>query len=348
MKFITKTICILIIMMLISACVSTTVANTPETMIPSREVEHSDLQYYFTSPGPGSDCELGSVLVYDIDHAEQSIDLAMYNINLVDVTAALIRAHKRGVAVRIVLDNNKEDNAIPQTLFAAEIPIITDPDNSTMHNKFMIIDNQVVWTGSMNLTDSGCTDDYNNMVRVQNERIAINYEAEFVEMFEDHLFSANSPQNTPYQEVQVGDILVENYFSPDDGVRDAMINVIDEAQYSIVFMAYSFTSDDLADAIIDRYKDGVAVQGVMDDEQIESNSGGEYENFLKHGIEVSQDNIPGQMHHKVIIIDEQIVILGSYNFSGNAENRNDENVLIIHSPEAAQQYLQAYEMIKTK
>ena len=47
----------------------------------------------------------------------------------------------------------------------------------------------------------------------------------------------------------------------------------------------------------------------------------------------------GKMHHKVIIIDESIVITGSYNFSRNAEEKNDENVLVIYSPRLAKEYL---------
>ena len=350
MKITDKWLLLFAIIFLTSACVSTNMETTENEILPSMPVEdtHSALQIYFTSPNAGNHCDLASNLIDDIDHAEQSIDVALYNINMQDVAAALIRAAKRGVPVRIVLDDNKRNNSVPQILADSSVSMVYDADKSTMHNKFMIIDNRVVWTGSMNFTESGCEDDYNNMVRVENDRLAINYGAEFAEMFEDYLFSADSPENTPYPHVQVGDVMIENYFSPDDGVRKHMIDVINEAQYSIVIMAYSFTSDELADAIIDRYEDGVDVHGIMDADQIKSNSGGEYEDFLKAGIDVQQDTIPGQMHHKVIIIDEQIVITGSYNFSGNAEKRNDENVLIIHSSEAAQQFLQAYEMIETK
>jgi phosphatidylserine/phosphatidylglycerophosphate/cardiolipin synthase-like enzyme len=51
------------------------------------------------------------------------------------------------------------------------------------------------------------------------------------------------------------------------------------------------------------------------------------------------------MHHKVIIIDDQIVVTGSYNFSQSAKTRNDENTLIIHSPEIAEIYKQEFERV---
>ena len=52
-----------------------------------------------------------------------------------------------------------------------------------------------------------------------------------------------------------------------------------------------------------------------------------------------QDGNPGLMHHKVIIIDRSIVITGSYNFSASAEEVNDENLIVIFSPDIAAQYL---------
>ena len=60
------------------------------------------------------------------------------------------------------------------------------------------------------------------------------------------------------------------------------------------------------------------------------------------------DGNPLNMHHKVIIIDESVVIFGSYNFSRSAEERNDENTLIIHNPELAAQFLAEFERVQAK
>ena len=69
------------------------------------------------------------------------------------------------------------------------------------------------------------------------------------------------------------------------------------------------------------------------------NQGSDVERFVQSGIDVMLDGNPRKMHHKVIIIDQSIVITGSYNFSRNADEKNDENVLFIYSPELAEQYL---------
>jgi phosphatidylserine/phosphatidylglycerophosphate/cardiolipin synthase-like enzyme len=92
----------------------------------------------------------------------------------------------------------------------------------------------------------------------------------------------------------------------------------------------------------------VRVAGVLDESQARSNIGGEYLNFLENGVDVRLDGNPAGMHHKVIIIDCRTVITGSYNFSSNARTRNDENTLILHSPEIAALYEQEFERVWTQ
>ena len=83
---------------------------------------------------------------------------------------------------------------------------------------------------------------------------------------------------------------------------------------------------------------GVSIIGVMESEQVLSNQGTEFDAFRQAELDIRLDGNDGQMHHKVIIIDDKIVITGSYNFSRNAAERNDENVLIIHSARTATLY----------
>jgi phosphatidylserine/phosphatidylglycerophosphate/cardiolipin synthase-like enzyme len=84
---------------------------------------------------------------------------------------------------------------------------------------------------------------------------------------------------------------------------------------------------------------------VMEKDQIASNIGTEYDAFVQAGIDVRPDGNDGQMHHKVMIIDKQIVVLGSYNFTNNAETVNDENLLVVYNPEIAAQYLTEFERV---
>ncbi len=306
------------------------------------------VQIYFTSPGDenAGSRALEQALVADINAARERIDMAMYNFSLRPVADALITAHRRGVAVRLVVDSDALDGTQLSRLLSAGIPVIGDRREGLMHNKFIIVDEALLWTGSLNLTGSGTYNDNNNMARILSPDLAQNYRIEFEEMFTGDQFGANSPADTPNPRVTLpGGVVVENYFSPDDGVSPRLVDLVEEAQTSVDFLAYSFTSDPLADALLERYQAGVSVRGVFDENSYRSNTGGEYLRLQRAQMNVRLDGNPNLMHHKVIVIDRQTVVLGSYNFTRAADRTNDENVLVIHDPAVAAAYLLEFEAL---
>jgi phosphatidylserine/phosphatidylglycerophosphate/cardiolipin synthase-like enzyme len=197
----------------------------------------------------------------------------------------------------------------------------------------------------MMLTLNGAYRSDNNLIRIRSAKLAHNYLVEFEEMFLDHQFGSASPANTPNPILNVDGTQIEVFFSPDDGTVERLIELVQDAQEEILFMAFSFTDDDLAQAILDRASEGVVVAGVLDKSQALSNTGGEYTHLLENGIDVRLDGNQHGMHHKVIIIDKRIVVTGSYNFSNNAKTRNDENSLILHSPEIAEIYVEEFDRV---
>ena len=255
---------------------------------------------------------------------------------------ALIEAHRDGVTVRIVVESDYLDEAEVQELIDAGIPVLGDRREGLMHNKFVVIDRQEVWTGSMNFTINGAYRNNNNLIRIRSSQLAQNYTVEFEEMFVDDLFGPGSPTNTPHPSFGLDGTLIETYFSPDDGTAARILALIAGAKESIYFLAFSFTSDDIAAALIERGQQGVTVAGVFEQSQYESNTGTEFDNLLATGLDVRLDGNRNNMHHKVIIIDEAIVITGSYNFSASAEERNDENTLILHMPDLASNFVSEF------
>jgi phosphatidylserine/phosphatidylglycerophosphate/cardiolipin synthase-like enzyme len=209
----------------------------------------------------------------------------------------------------------------------------------------VVIDHADVWTGSMNYTTSGTYEDNNDLILIHSTQVAQDYTTEFNEMFEKNMFGPDTLANTPYPSVTIDGTRVEIYFSPDDGVAAKILSLIKSAQKSIYFLAYSFTVNELGNAIRQRAADGLTVAGVMDDGQVNSNLGTEYDPFMQAGLDVRRDGNPGLMHHKVLIIDRSIVVTGSYNFSASAETSNDENVVIIHSADAAESYLAEFQRV---
>lgn len=352
-----------VIIFLLSACGQVTQTTTPEvdiTPTPGNELTPIDLQagygargswfeLYVTNPdSPLSPQGTGGIdgpLVAAMDAARLSIDVAAYSITLNSVRNALLNARDRGVTVRLVMESTNMDSSDVQRLLEAGIPIVGDNQPGLMHNKFMVIDRSEVWLGSMNFTDSGTYEDNNNMIRIRSVKMAENYTKEFNEMFEDNMFGPDIAAETPNPNLTLDGTRVDTYFSPDDHVLTALYNLLSESRESIYFLAFSFTSNELGEIVREKAEAGLDVKGVMDEEQIKSNQGTEFDPFRQAGLDVLIDGIDGQMHHKIFIVDGRIVALGSYNFSRAAEERNDENLLIIYNEKITEFFMQEFERV---
>ena len=339
------------LVLILITCACTPGASLQDTITPSTPTAAVSDWYtvYFTDPtNPTASSYRGGIdenLATAIDQARISVDVAIYDLNLWSIRDALINAHRRGAAVRMVTESDNMDEQEIQDLKDAGIEVLGDRRESLMHDKFVIIDRSEVWTGSMNFTTGGGYLDNNNLIRLRSSKLAEDYRLEFEQMFLDDHFGSHKTSNTPDPAVTMNDSLIEVYYSPQDGTLEHILEVVNAAQESIYFLAYSFTSDELAAALIEQAKSGVTVRGVFDKDQYHSNQGTEFDNLLNAGMDVSLDGNPRLMHHKVIIIDEQIVITGSYNFSNNAEENNDENTLIIHNPEIAAAFMREFQQI---
>jgi len=273
------------------------------------------------------------------------VDIAIYDFNLWSLRDALINAHRRGLGVRMVTDSDNMDEMEIQELKEAGIEVLGDRSEGLMHDKFVIIDRSEVWTGSLNFTTGGAYLDNNNLIRLRSSKLAEDYRLEFEQMFLDDHFGITKSPVTPNPIITMDGSLIEVYFSPQDGTLEHILEVVNSANESIYFLAYSFTSDELSDALAERAKSGLTVIGVFDKDQYHSNSGTEFDNLRDEGIQVNLDGNPRLMHHKAIIIDQKIVITGSYNFSNNAEHNNDENTLIIHNLDIATRYMAEFQQI---
>ena len=323
-------------------------STEPTPTPPISAASDGRISVYFTDPtGPSASTLRGgpdAALAMAIDSARYSVDVAIYRLDLWSIRDALIRAHKRGVAVRVITDSDHEDEAEIADLKAAGILVIDDRREPLMHHKFAVIDGIDVWTGSMNFTVSGAYRNNNNLIRIHSSRVGQDYTHEFEEMFLEQRFGALSEADTPYPVVTIDGTQVEVYFSPDDGVEDRIDEVLRRAAKSIDFIVYSFTSDVLSETMLARARAGVEVRGVIERDQA-SNPGGDYERLHRAGLDVRLDSNPRNMHHKVIIVDDSIVITGSYNFSRSAEEHNDENVLILYDVRVSEEYLLEFKRI---
>lgn len=307
-------------------------------------------QVYFTQPSGSSNratytAGIDTQLAAAIAAVTSTLDIAAYEFNNPILTQAVLDAHRRGVRVRVVTDDEAglhDEDATTSQLVSAGIPVVDDSRSALMHNKFMILDSAVVWTGSWNYTINDTYRNNNNALALRSRRAVQNYQAEFDEMFSARQFGPRSPANTPSVSFSQDGTPIEVYFAPEDNVVQPMINAINMAQRNIRFMAFSFTLSDVGTAVAVRASAGVQVQGIFETTGSETRFSQLTPLFCR-GLQVRQDGGPFILHHKVFIIDDHTVVTGSFNFSSSATDSNDENLLIMRDPDLAALFIAEFE-----
>ena len=141
--------------------------------------------------------------------------------------------------------------------------------------------------------------------------------------------ASSSPQN-PVEVLGV-------YFTPPAGAANAIVKAIDASQHEVLVQAYGFTHNAIAQALLRAQGRGVSVRVLLDQKSDHTNR--YVIDLLNQGqVSLREDGKHAISHNKVMVIDEAVVITGSFNFTNSAETRNAENFLILKSVELASQY----------
>ncbi|MBF8456228.1 T9SS type A sorting domain-containing protein [Kaistella sp. G5-32] len=313
--------------------------------------------------------QLDEKLISYINACNTSLDIAIYNSyspsSVNGIAGSINSAFARGVQVRIIYDGSTGSSMIP--LLNSSIPRLASPNNSNygiMHNKFVIFDanvsdanKAVVWTGSTNWTVAQIDGpDKNSAIVIQDQSLALGYQMEFEEMwgsstaipdYSNSRFGPYKLDNTPHT-YNIGGKIVNSYFSPSDGTTAKIINAINSANTDIDVAAMLITRSDISSALISKYSnDLVSTQLIMDTQNPQGNQKAALQAGISTG-QVRTDTTSGVMHHKFMVVDnynsisDPLVLVGSHNWSSSAETKNDENTLIVHDLNIANQYYQAF------
>lgn len=308
-------------------------------------------EIYFTDPVCAPEEErvggIDEIMADTFLDADVRVDVAAFDLDSNAIVDALIALEERGVEVRVVTDTDNASLPSINRLRRNGISVVEDKRSGLMHNKFAVIDGRYVWVGSMNFTTNGAYCNNNNLLIIDAPRLAANYTAEMDEMYNERLFGPDSPINTPNELLTIQGVTIENYFGPEKDIAPTIARTVARAQEAILFMAFSFTDERVGEAILGRADAGVFVQGVFETAGSET-SFSYYPIMLAAGLpnlQVRQDGNPRIMHHKIIIIDYETVVLGSFNFSESANRRNDENVLIVTDPTFASYFIEEFTAI---
>jgi len=312
---------------------------------------------------------IADTLAAYIDRTQYSLDIAIYNwdhsVDAIKIITAVNNAYTRGVKIRVISDGSTVNSGVNG--LNNGIPVLSTPqgsDYTIMHNKFVIMDanvsnpnRPVVWTGSTNFTEGQLDDDANNVIIFQDQSLARGYKMEFDEMWGDSSqvsqpnmtiskFGQFKTDNTPHEYI-IGGKRVESYFSPSDQVNTQIINTIATADDDLYFAVMVITRSDLAYAIRDRIQQQTLdAKGIIDDAGTSATPYGILSPDMGANLAVNGHN--WIFHHKYLIVDasntasDPIILTGSHNWSNGADQKNDENTVIVHDASITNQYYQEF------
>lgn len=285
--------------------------NIPKIIQPPLVVTDGSIKVYNTDftktlkPSKTCTTQVCRELVALTDNAKESIDIAIYGYDEIpDITAALKRAKNRGVKIRFIFDSNFDpsrnhykDNGIIANLADFSRSDVTDvktQSNMLMHNKFVIFDNSVVWTGSMNFSRTGMSGyDVNDIVIIRSKDVANLYTQEFEQMVNGKFHTKKDKLNLN-NKFSIGNSVVEVYFSPKDHSSNRIISLILGAKKYIYIPAFLITHTNIANELIAAKNRGVDVRVIID-----ANSTGtrntKHAVLRKSGILLKTENYAGKL-----------------------------------------------------
>jgi len=281
--------------------------------------------------------------------ADKSIRAALYQTSweaVVQAVAARLE-NAPNLKVELVIDDSQcpRIGGVLQCPWAKleadpRVTIVDDSRTKLMHHKFIIRDESQVWVGSANMTTNSLCNDVNDAVVIDEPEIVAAYNSKFEEYFSARKFGPTQP----IEPAKAGPYTV--YFGPVSPLSqpapwfEAMIAAIDVAETSVEFMIYAFTREEVSDALLRAKSRGVKVQGLVS--SLYANDAPAL-SLVAGGVEVRK----GRIHSKMMVIDKELVITGSANWSKNAW-QNNENSLWISETDVANQYSKEFSRVFAK
>lgn len=316
---------------------------------------------------------IGDSLAAYINRAKSTVDLTIYNwddsVGGDKITSALNAAYTRGVKIRLIYDGTVSSPPAGIIFLNPAIKKVASPQGSgytIMHNKFVIIDanrsnpnDAVVWTGSTNWTKNQLGLDPNNVIIFQDQSMARGYKLEFDEMWGDSSVTSSSntalakygqykKDNTPH-EYNVNGKRVESYFSPSDGTNSHILSTIATANSDLYFAQLLITRNDIANKIAGQITaNSITAKGILND----TAGAGATPYFIMRtpmtSANLKLNTFNNIFHHKYLIVDQSntssdpLLLTGSHNWSNGADQKNDENTVIVHDATIANIYYQEF------
>ncbi|HBA60128.1 MAG TPA: hypothetical protein DCZ92_04805 [Elusimicrobia bacterium] len=299
-------------------------------------------------------------LVTAIDRTKSTLDVALYNLQFDDTIQAMLRARARGVKVRMIFDYDhvypKAGKQIQDVINSGiETRVMKGRGGSgSMHCKYAIFDATLLETGSANWSNLAEAASYENMIFTVDPHIVSGYGANYDWMWaqakpagqpDAPAAKPSAPPADPKPSVQFNGVTLPNYiFSPRAGTTAAMVKAIDAARREVDVAMFAFTSRPLMDALNRAAARGLKVKVLL----YPKSNFPFREEAKKNRISVRYKagrTENGIMHNKFAVLDDALLINGSFNWSATAEDINTENTIFTVVPEYVKPFKAEFEKL---
>ncbi len=285
-------------------------------------------------------------------NAKSKIKCSFFEFDEEKLSKVLLKKSDEKIDISLIIDDKYLNEKPLINLHNSSIKIYSDINRNTkynnyMHNKFCVIDDKILITGSTNPTFRGFYKNNNNVIKINSKYLVKNYENEFNQM-SNNIFGTNKKSVLEYNNINLSyenqSYLISSYFCPQDNCEEEILEILNNAKSEILFASFVLTSDEIENLLIKKSKN-ISVIGLI--EKTKRNSKGAKIKELNKYFKIHLDKNKNNMHNKFFIVDEKYVITGSMNPSASGDKYNDENILIIENEKIAKRYKNEFKkMIK--
>ena len=316
-------------------------------------IKLDNIEMYVGPADVGAADHLENVIIGFIDAATKRLEIAVQELESENIGRAIIRAKKRRVIVKIVLEQdylregraryypwvaagkNEDNRRIFDALLRAGIDVKADYNSSIFHQKFIVRDRESALTGSTNFTPTGTHRNLNHVIVIHDKQVAMHYYREFREIQHGRFGKYSLGNEVIPGTEMVSNVRVKVLFAPDHSPEMEIMKQMLKARKRVDFAIFTYSKSSGIDDTMFRLLDlGLPVRGAFDEAQ-GAHSWSAIKGLKARGADLysvrksSGQQGVGTLHHKLMVIDDQLVIAGSFNYTKPANRLNDENIIVL-------------------
>lgn len=268
--------------------------------------------------------DIKEALLHSIDEAKSSILVIVYTLSDDDIISALKRKSDEGLQVKVIVDKGgfkKSKNRLGE-----KTSLIKRKPAGIMHQKVIVIDKELVWLGSSNLTYDSLMLHYNLMNAIWHPELA----QKIWDRAEKMGPKGGLPYFEPYR-FRAKDNGVELWITPNNQGVNKIGELIDQAKKSLKVGLFTWTHNELRKHVQEAKRRGVEVEVILDATQSKNTHLETVKKLLAKGIKVGINQHEGLFHHKMLWIDDKILVHGSLNWTISAFTKNDDLFIIVEN-----------------